>query len=385
MSDRPPVSAPSRLSIALCIGQLEPGGAERCLTQLAVGLDPRRFAPVVYCLGRPPAAPKGLLYEQLRAAGIETHFLGVRSSWRLLAGVLRLSSALRNQHPTILQTFLFRANVVGAMAARLAGVPHVVASVRVADPRSRLRLFIERFLTRKVERYVCVSRNVADYCRAIAKLPAQKLVVIPNGVDVQRFSNLPPASLAEWGIAPGGRALCVVGRLDRQKNIQWLLTEARELLTALPRHDLLIVGDGPQRRKLERYCQELDLSGRVHFTGWRPDVPRIMAACDLLILPSSWEGMPNVLLEAMAAGRPVVATDVEGVRQVLGSLAPQQVLPSQEGHLLRERITAILGNPQLATRLGQENRSRVEHEYSAQAMVAAYEQLYLTLVRHTAH
>ncbi|MCE9554739.1 MAG: glycosyltransferase [Planctomycetes bacterium] len=384
MPTTPETPEPSRMSVALCIGQLEPGGAERCLAQLAVGLDRRRFEPVVYCLGRPPQAPQAVLHEQLIAAGIETLFLGVRARWRMLASVLRLTRRLRERRPAILQTFLYRANVAGGLAGRLARVPHVVAGVRVADPR-RFRLRTERAATYKVERFVCVSRSVADYCRDVAKLPAQKLVVIPNSIDVERFGHLPSLSLTQLGVPPGRRALCVVGRLDRQKNISWLLTEAKELLAATPRHDLLIVGEGPQRRKLERQCTDLGLSDRVHFTGWRPDVPQIMAACDLLILPSSWEGMPNVLLEAMASAKPVVATDVEGVRQILGSLAPQQVLPKPDGRLLRERVTAILGNPQLAQRLGQENRLRVQHEYSARLMIEAYEQLYISLGRHTAH
>jgi glycosyltransferase involved in cell wall biosynthesis len=110
-------------------------------------------------------------------------------------------------------------------------------------------------------------------------------------------------------------------------------------------------------------------------------VPQILAASDLLILPSSWEGMPNVLLEAMAAARPVVASDVEGVREVLGSLAPQQILPKQDGKMLRDRVAAILGNPELANRLGQENRLRVQHEYSDRQMIEAYERLYLSLAR----
>lgn len=384
MPAMPQNSGPSRLCIALCIGQLEPGGAERCLAQLALGLDRRRFEPVVYCLGRPPQAPQAVLHEQLTAAGIETHYLGIRARWRMLASVLRLTRSLHERRPAIVQTFLYRANVAGALAGRLARVPHIVAGVRVADPRF-LRLRTERAATRNVERFVCVSRSVADYCRDVAKLPPQKLLVIPNSVEVERFCNLPAMSLTELGIPPGRRALCVVGRLDRQKNIAWLLTEAKEMLAATPRHDLLIVGEGSQRRKLERQCTELGLADRVHFTGWRPDVPQIMAACDLLILPSAWEGMPNVLLEAMASAKPVVATDVEGVRQILGSLAPQQMLPKPDGRLLRERVTAILGNPQLAQRLGQENRLRVQHQYSARLMIEAYEQLYLSLGRHTAH
>jgi glycosyltransferase involved in cell wall biosynthesis len=381
MSENPAEDQPSLIRVALCIGQLEPGGAERCLTRLAIGLDRRRFAPVVYCLGRKPQAPQDVLLQDLMAAGIETHFLRVWPRWRVLAAAFWLGRALRRQRPVVVQTFLHRANVAGALASRLARVPHVVAGIRVADLRSRLRLAVERVATRNVDRYVCVSRSVAAFCRGPARLPPEKLMIIPNGVDLGRFEQIAPVRLTLLNVAAGRRALAVVARLDQQKNIDWLLAQAGELLKALPRHDLLIVGEGPQRRKLERKTQELGLAERVHFIGWRPDVPQILAASDLLILPSSWEGMPNVLLEAMAAARPVVASDVEGVREVLGSLAPQQILPKQDGKMLRDRVAAILGNPELANRLGQENRLRVQHEYSDRQMIEAYERLYLSLAR----
>jgi len=178
--------------------------------------------------------------------------------------------------------------------------------------------------------------------------------------------------------------MCVIGRLDRQKNLEWLLKNSQEILAAAPRHDLVIVGDGRQRRRLEKQAAELPLSNRIHFAGWRDDVPQILAACDLLLLPSLWEGMPNVLLEAMAAARPVIATDVEGVREILGSLAPQQVVQAANSKRISERMSAILGNPQLAERLGRENRTRVEHEFPIRAMVEAHQQLYVALLRHTA-
>ena len=119
---------------------------------------------------------------------------------------------------------------------------------------------------------------------------------------------------------PAGRdVVTCIGRLDRQKGLDWLLETAAIWLPQLPRCDLLLVGQGPERRKLEAQCRGLGIGDRVHFAGWRPDVAEILAASRLLVLPSAWEGMPNVVLEAMAAGLPVVATDVEGVRELLGA------------------------------------------------------------------
>ncbi|MCE9546475.1 MAG: glycosyltransferase [Planctomycetia bacterium] len=373
----PPIAQPTR--VAFCIGQLEVGGAERCLVELATRLDRQKFELRVYCLDPEPPAPRGALVAQLRAAGIEPRFLGLRR-WRPVAAAVRLAGAFRRDRPAIVQSFLYRANMIASVAARLARVDHFVTGIRVADPR-RGRLWLERRLTRNADRIVCVSQSVAEYARTAGRFSPDKLMVIPNGVSMERFRGTPAVYLSQLGVPAGRRGLCVIGRLDKQKNIEWLLAEAPALLEILPGHDLILVGDGPRRKKLERQAAESPIAGRVHFVGWQENVPGILAACDLLLLPSAWEGMPNVLLEAMATGRPVVAADVEGVRQVLGSLAPQQIFPAGDGRLMKDRVTAILGNPDLAARLGAENQRRAEHEFSPKIMVAAYEQLYQSLLR----
>ena len=118
-----------------------------------------------------------------------------------------------------------------------------------------------------------------------------------------------------------------VGRLEKQKGVNWLIESAPLWLAELPDCHLLLVGDGPMRATLESAAAASGLGERIHFAGWRADVPEILAASDLLVLPSAWEGMPNVVLEAMASRRPVVATDVEGVRELLGPGADLQTVP----------------------------------------------------------
>src|SRR5947199_290358 len=140
---------PQRL--ALVITELEPGGAERCLVEIAIGLDPGRFAPVVYSLGPPPPAHKHELVARLEEAQIPVHFLGFRAAWQYFAAVSHLAKLFRKERPDIVQTFLFHANVVGARAARLAGIPHLISGIRVADPRF-MRTFVERWATMHADR-----------------------------------------------------------------------------------------------------------------------------------------------------------------------------------------------------------------------------------------
>ena len=170
------------------------------------------------------------------------------------------------------------------------------------------------------------ARRVAEFSAKRAGLPPEKLVVIPNGIDLDKYPARQPADLRAFGIAAGRRAVTFVGRLEPQKGVDWLIATAPHWLAKLPDCDLLLVGDGPLRPSLEAAAKAAGIADRVHFAGWRPDVPEILAASSLLVLPSLWEGMPNVVLEAMASRLPVVASDVEGVRELLGPNAARQTV-----------------------------------------------------------
>jgi glycosyltransferase involved in cell wall biosynthesis len=171
-----------------------------------------------------------------------------------------------------------------------------------------------------------------------------------------------------------------VGRLDRQKGVRWLIETAPRWLERLPDCDLLLVGEGPERRQIELLCEKKGLSERIRLAGWRGDVPEILAASDLLVLPSAWEGMPNVILEAMASGLPVVATDVEGVREILGSRADAQIVAYADSQALTERIVGLMSDRDLAAELAQRNRQRAQEEFTVERMVTAYEDLWESLV-----
>ena len=366
---------PHAVRLALVITELEVGGAENCLVNLATGIDRQRFAPVVYSLAPRPVAPGDTLVRRMEDAGIETHFLGIESKWQFLSAVTRLQKRLAAQQADIVQTFLFHANVVGTHAARRAKCGSICLGIRVADP-SRSRHWIERGAARHADRIVCVSQSVADFCRTRVGFPDDKLVVIPNGVDLARFAGATPLNLALLGVPAGRRALLFVGRLDRQKGLDVLLPAMPKLFEQLPLHDLVIVGDGPQRRELEILAGG---DARIHFTGRRSDVANILAASDLLILPSRYEGMPNVLLEAMAAAKPVVATRAEGVVELLGDGAPQQTAELGDLPSFLGRIAMLANSTDLAIELGSRNQMRVKTAYSLRAMIHAYEALYGSL------
>jgi glycosyltransferase involved in cell wall biosynthesis len=370
----------AKIRIALCITELEVGGAERNLVELATRLDRDTWDPVVYCLKPRPPADEASCVPPLEAAGIPVHCLGMRQIWHALPAIGRLRRRFVEQRPELVQTFLFHANLAGRLAARRAGVPRVVSGIRVAERRCRWHIWADRLTARLVDRHVCVSQAVARFSAERASIPAEKLVVIPNGIDLAGYPVARPADLASLGVPSGRRVVTYVGRLDRQKGLHWLLETAGGWLHRVPDCDLLLVGKGPDRARLERLCAKHALSGRVRFLGWRPDVPEILAASHLLVLPSIWEGMPNVVLQAMASRLPVLATDVEGVRELLGPGSSSQVVRYGDTQAFAEKLVTLMTDRKLAAELGQKNRARAEAEFAIERVVAAYEDLWRALV-----
>ncbi len=377
-------NAASRIRVTLCTTELSVGGAEQALVELATRLDRQRFEVQVVSLAASPDYPRDRLVRCLREASIETHFLGGTSLASGPGTLWKLYRRLRRWPTDVLQTFLFHANVMGPVAAKLAGVTHVVTGIRVAERNRRWRWRLEAATSRMVDRHVCVSRAVEGFARDDIGLSQQQLVVIPNGVDSLCFTGASPADLVSLGIARERRVMVFIGRLDRQKGTDRLMDAAPKLLEQLPEHDLLLVGDGPERSRIEAFVTQHNLTRRVHLVGWQDNVPGILAASELLLLPSRWEGMPNVVLEAMASGLGVVAMDVEGVREVLGDAADDQVVPQGDTKAFAQRVIALLNDPDRTALLGDRNRARVAEQFDWQRSVEQYAALYESLLAASA-
>ncbi|MBX7167850.1 MAG: glycosyltransferase [Pirellulales bacterium] len=387
------VSAPETIStllgrplrLALCITELEPGGAERSLVELATRLAPEQVRAAVYVLAGRPPPPRDLLVQRLIDCGIEVHFGNARHAGHLVPTLRWLARAWREARPDIVHSFLFHANLSARFAARRAGVPHVVCGIRVAEHGVAWHRWLDRVTQSRVDAFACVSESVAEFSATITGLPAEKLVVIPNGVDVARLAALPARSAEELGLPHGRRFLAFVGRLDYQKGIDWLIHLAPRLLAALPEHDLCVVGDGPLRAWIEAKVQSSSAHERIHLLGWRSNASDYLALSEVLLLPSAWEGLPNVVLEAMALARPVVAHDVEGVRELLRPFEAHQLVPRKDEESFIHAVVALAQDRQLAAQLGAENQRHAREEFSFERIVGEYLNLYFALLapRHT--
>ncbi|HUG90901.1 MAG TPA: glycosyltransferase [Planctomycetaceae bacterium] len=371
-------SASQSVRIAFCITDLDPGGAEQALVQIVTRLDRRHWEPAVYCL-----APPGALVEPLRAAGVPVTCLGARSAWNV-AVLPRLARELRRFRPRLVQTFLYHANISGRIAGAMARVPRVVSGIRVAERRGRRRLWIDRWTSALVDRHVCVSRGVADYSINTGGLAAEKVAVIPNGVDVERFASARAADLTQFGIPPDCRVLLFVGRLDPQKAPE-VLIDAAAAAGVLPAHrdvHLLLVGDGPERERIVERIRACPISDRVHLAGQRDDVAELLQASFALVLPSRWEGLPNAVLEAMAAGRPVVATAVEGTTELVARQSTGLLVEPGSVKDLAETLGWLLDHPDEAHRMGLNAQGVVRQSFTWERCAQDYERLYERLLEN---
>jgi starch synthase (maltosyl-transferring) len=371
LATSPTRSWPDRpVPIALVITDLDVGGAERAMVALATRLDRRRWNPTVVCLDN-----EGALVEPLSAAGIETVCLGVDRR-RPFQAVGRLARALRRSRPELVQSFLFHANVASRLAAPFAGRPWVVGGLRVAEREKSWHLTLDRLTSRLAVGSVCVSEGVLRFTRDEGRIGPDRLTVIPNGVDPTIFDRAVPADRATLGISEDATLALFVGRLDIQKGFAVLLPAAEKVVPADPRWHLVLVGDGPARSVARKAVDWPEFAGRVHWLGRRDDVPSLLKAADMLVLPSFWEGMPNVVLEAMAARRAVVATSVEGTEDLVVPGATGWLVPPGGAGALAAALLDAASDPDRLRRFGEAGRARVEAHFTLGRVVAAYERLW---------
>lgn len=359
--------------IAFCITDLDPGGAERALVQLVTRLDRTQFEPHVICL-----APPGKLTEPLQTAKIPVICLGARRWWDVSL-FWKLSRELKRLQPALLQTFLFHANLAGRLAGWRARVPHIVSGIRVAEQRRNLYLKLDRWTESLVEQHICVSQAVADYSRDRGGLDPTKLRVIPNGVDYETFSTAAPRDLSPWKITADDEVWVTVGRLDTQKG-PWDLLAAVEKLHQRHSHlKLLWAGEGPLRQQMQVWINQHGLHDAIQLIGWQDDIPGLLRAARGFVLGSHWEGMPNVVLEAMAAGLPVISTNVEGVSEII--TAGETGWLVNDGQDFASCWDTVLKDRTAARQIAAAGQQRVRDRFTWDAMARRYTDLYHELLQ----
>ena len=365
-----PMANGEKIRVAYLIDTLQVGGAERQLVTVATGVSRERFETQVICLAR-----GGTFQQELRAAGVPVHLIGKRHKVGLQA-YRRLRGLLRADRPDVLHTWMFTCNLYGRLATR--GLPiRTLASEVSADPgKSRLRLAVDRLLAGSTSALYVNSREVARFYHERCAIPLEKIVIIPNGVNVRAVEPVSRASLA---VPDRAYVVCCAGRLSEEKGFDRLI-EAMSLGRLREREVYLVIaGDGPEKASLQALAERRGVAARVRLLGHREDLPRVFEAADVFVLSSLFEGMSNVLMEAMAQGKPCVATAVGGVSELMVDGESGIVLPRSDAERIAATIERLMDAPDLAARLGNAARERMATRFSVRENVRRFEELYATL------
>ncbi len=360
------------MTVCLAITDLNIGGAEKAMVNLVLGLPRDRWnVHVINLGGEEPLA------ERFRTAGIPVHCLGV-SKRKPGRAISDFAAVLRQVRPQLLQTFMFHANVAGRFGAWRAGVPWVVGGLRVAEHQKAWHLTVDRLTTWMSLGAVCVSEGVREFSITYGGIPEERLWVIPNGVDVRPFDAAKPIDKKALGYDAADRLALFVGRLDPQKGLPYLLDAVEQVVAKRPRWKLAMTGrEGTESDWFrERVAESQILSRHVKWFGFRDDIPALLKTSEVLLLPSLWEGMPNVVLEAMAASRAVIGTDVEGTHELVVPGETGWLVPPENAAALAEAMAQAFDSPDRTKRLGEAGRKRVEAKFTLAGTIRAYEWLW---------
>ena len=364
----------SRANVLLLVTELNVGGAERVVEQIACGLSSDRYRVSVSCLYDP-----GPMAESIRAAGIPVTDLGMRGKWDARVAH-RLCRLLRRERVHILHAHMIHANLLGSLVGRLAGVPVVITTRHNVNIGGALRETLNRWSRGWRDAVVAISAEVRDAELRRGGEDPSRLVLITNGIRVETFASPDRARsqhLREaWDIASDRAVIGTVSRFREQKGHRYLLEAMPSILDAMPGVQALLVGDGPLYAETKRMCEAMGLADAVTFTGIRAEVPEILALLDLFVLPSLWEGLPIALLEAMAAGKAVVATRVGGVPEVVVNGVTGLLVPPRDPGALADAVVRLLRDPELRRRMGEGGQERVRERFSVERMVRQTEDLY---------
>jgi glycosyltransferase involved in cell wall biosynthesis len=389
----PPQPADNGPRILQFVSDLDVGGAQEVVRTLAEHLTAAR-CPVVVC-----ALRGGPLRRDIEGLGIPVIILPDRRNSivafpAFVDEMIRLRRTLagliRRYEIDVIQTHLLRSLDFLALSLKAGQDVKVYWTFHNAnfdlrrdhlrrhrwlyEPKRRTHHWLYRFGAKWVDGLIAVSPEVKTAMLTTLALPADKITVINNGVDPRRYRPTANRDLMRrrLGLAEGDRAIAVVATLKEQKGHRYLIEAAAAVLPQFPNAHFWLIGDGELRQALAEQIAANRLEQNVHLLGTRHDVPALLAASDLFVLPSLWEGLPMALVEAMAGGLPVVATEVSGTRQVMVDGETGLLVPPGNAARLARAIALLLADPARAALMGAAGRRRIETLFSARQQAAEH-------------
>ncbi len=379
---------PAKVRIVRIFSRLNVGGPSIHVILLTAKLDPNRFESRLL-IGK-EGAREGNMFDQAAAWGVQPVVipsLGREiSPWNDLKTIFALWRYMRAYRPHIVHTHTSKAGFVGRIAAGLARVPivihtfhgHVFEGYFKAAPATFIVL-LERFLARRSDKIIAISEHLRDDLTARKVAPREKLEVVPLGLDLSPFLAVRGRSNVLRGrmnMGPDESLVGIVGRLVAIKDHATFLRAAASAAKIRGNLKFAIIGDGELRADIEALANKLGLEGRVYFAGWVKDLAPIYADLDLVVLSSRSEGTPVSIIEGSAAGKPVVATCVGGVPDMIKDKWNGFLVPPGDPMALADSMLAILADPALSSTFAQRSREKITNFYSVDRLVADLESLY---------
>ncbi len=354
------------------------GGTQTQVLELLGALDRTRVKPMLATLSLEPALGRSLRSLEVPVLDLDLKGALRPATFRALG---RLAGTIRREGVRIVHGFLFQGNLAAAVAARLAGVPYLTSVRNLELWKKPHEVLASRWAHSGAARVTFNSRHVRDRVAARERLALDRTRIIPNGL--RPHDGLGRAGLELWPEGSDPRLVCVAS-LSPKKGHRYLLESFAEVLLSFPRAGLLLVGEGAERRRIESRARELGIAPRIRLAGRREDARALIAAADLLVLPSLEEGMPNVILEAMAAGVPQVATAVGGTPEIVEAGATGFLVPARDPALMSEKIGKLLGSPPLRQAFGRKGRELFERRHGVEPMARAHQDLYAEVLAEAA-
>jgi glycosyltransferase involved in cell wall biosynthesis len=372
--DRPPASTtagPKYRVMQVTFGMVI-GGLERVIMELCRKVDRSRYHLSICCIGR-----RGPLADIMEAEGVEVI---VCEDQRRVAKYLRgfeLARIFRQRKVDLIHAHHTPALIDSTIGAQLARIPLITTDHCKAYPTSRRWQLLEKHASRFAEKVVAVSEHSKGDLIRYQGIDAERLQVIYNGLDLKLARQESPESLRrELGLSPEHVVMCTAARLEDQKGLDLLLDAAPLVLQRLPQARFVIMGGGSQEQPLREQAARLGLTSHVIFTGPRVDAVDLIRGLDCFVQTSYWEGMPMALLEAMALRKPIVATAVGGVPEVVADGVTGILVRDRKPATLAAALVGLLSDEGRARQVGEAGYQRYLNHFTSVGMVSQYERLY---------
>ncbi len=371
-----------KINLLHIVNGLAIGGGELKLLELVKNLVEKRadkYNVTVCSVGQ-----GGTLQPEFERLGIKVFVIEKKHKFDL-SQVFKVRKIIKEEKVDLVQTTLFYADVIGALAAKLAGVKAVISWDTVSHPpdsfEARLRHKLSyQFCMRFVKKIVAVSEGVKKYLVEERKIDSGKIDIIHYGIDLSSFKTrngfLDKKTRSKLGIPDHKIVIGTVARLEIQKGHKYLIEAAPGIISKFPDVVFVFAGDGTLRQELELQVNALGLREHFRFLGFRKDVKELLFAFDIFVLPSLFEGLPNVILEAMASGRPIVASAVDGTPELLEHKETGLLVPPKSPQALQSALLNLLEKEDKGQKLGQQAKRMAEQKFSFEQQFQKFEKVY---------